>query len=121
MRSPAAILAQVTNHRLLLVEDDERLREVFARGLREEGFVVVTASDGTGAIRTAARQQFEAVLMVIGLPDSDGRDVCQALRARGLDAPVIFLSARAVSSVTGSPAFRRAATTISANRSHSQS
>lgn len=94
MRSPAAILAQVTSHRLLLVEDDDGLRDVFARGLREEGFVVVTASDGSGAIRTAARQQFDAVLMDIGLPDSDGRDVCQALRARGLNAPVIFLSAR---------------------------
>lgn len=84
----------MTNHRLLLVEDDDALRDVFARGLREEGFVVVTASDGSGAIGAATRQQFDAVLMDIGLPDSDGRDVCQALRARGLHAPVIFLSAR---------------------------
>lgn len=84
----------MTTHRLLLVEDDDGLRDVFARGLREEGFEVVTASDGAGAIRTAVGTSLDAVLLDIGLPDSDGRDVCQALRARGVDAPVIFLSAR---------------------------
>lgn len=84
----------MTRYCLLLVEDDDNLRDVFARGLREEGFDVVTASDGRGAIRTAAERPVDAVLLDIGLPDSDGRDVCQALRARGVDAPVIFLSAR---------------------------
>lgn len=82
------------SHRLLLVEDDDGLREVFAQGLREEGFEVVTASDGRSAIRTAATDIVDAVLLDIGLPDSDGRDVCQALRARGVDVPVIFLTAR---------------------------
>lgn len=84
----------MTSHRLLLVEDGDGPRDVFARGLREEGFTVVTASDGGGAIRTAARHSIDAVLLDTGLPNSDGRDVCQALRARGIDAPVIFLSAR---------------------------
>lgn len=93
-RRPATILAQVTLHRLLLVEDDDGLRDVFARGLREEGFEVVTASDGRSAVRTAAADMFDAVLLDIGLPDSDGRDVCQALRAQGVDVPVIFLTAR---------------------------
>ena len=36
----------------------------------------------------------DAIVLDIGLPDADGRDVCQALRARGIDSPVIFLSAR---------------------------
>jgi two-component system response regulator MprA len=80
--------------RLLLVEDDNGLRDVFARGLREQGFDVITASDGTSALRTAAVHRFDAVLMDIGLPDSDGRDVCRAMRAAGLDIPVLFLTAR---------------------------
>lgn len=79
---------------VLVVEDDHGLRGMLARGLRSEGFGVVTATDGAQAIRTAARQAIDAVVLDIGLPDSDGRDVCQALRARGCDAAVIFLSAR---------------------------
>ncbi len=78
---------------VLLVEDDHGLRDVIARGLREEGFTVVTAVDGAGALRSATAD-VAVVLLDIGLPDSDGRDVCQALRARGISAPVVFLTAR---------------------------
>ena len=81
-------------HRLLVVEDDDGLRDVFARGLREEGFEVVTASDGAGALRAVAAAVVDGIVLDIGLPDSDGRDVCQALRAAGIDAPVVFLTAR---------------------------
>lgn len=79
--------------RVLLVEDDHGLRDVLARGLREEGFSVVTAVDGASALK-AATPEVAVVLLDIGLPDSDGRDVCQAMRARGFHAPVIFLTAR---------------------------
>jgi len=80
--------------RLLVVEDDHGLRDVLARGLREEGFDVETASDGAGAIRSASAAAPAAVVLDVGLPDGDGRDVCTALRARGMDAPVLFLTAR---------------------------
>ena len=80
-------------HRVLIVEDDHGLRQVLARGLREQGFDVVTASDGTGALK-AVDERIAAVVLDIGLPDSDGRDVCQALRARGHRMPVLFLTAR---------------------------
>jgi DNA-binding response OmpR family regulator len=83
--------------RILVVEDDHALRELVARGLREQGFIVVTAADGSSALATVARPDtagFDAVVLDIGLPDSDGRDVCQALRARGLTIPVVFLTAR---------------------------
>jgi two-component system response regulator MprA len=83
----------VTIHRVLVVEDDHGLRDVLARGLREEHFEVLTAADGAGALRTVD-DQVDAVVLDIGLPDSDGRDVCQAMRAAGLDMPVIFLTAR---------------------------
>src|SRR4051812_43786288 len=83
--------------RLLVVEDDHQLRDLVARGLREHGMTVVTASDGAGALAAVLGgdgQAFHAVVLDIGLPDSDGRDVCQAMRARGMTSPVLFLTAR---------------------------
>ena len=62
------------------------LRDAVARGLREGGFDVTTAADGTGALAAAGPgpdAPFAAVVLDIGLPDSDGRDVCQALRRAG--------------------------------------
>jgi len=83
--------------RVLIVEDDAVLREALARGLREAGLLVSTAADGTGALAATGvgpGTEFAAVVLDIGLPDSDGRDVCQALRSRGIDVPVLFLTAR---------------------------
>jgi DNA-binding response OmpR family regulator len=78
---------------VLLVEDDHGLRDVLARALREEGFRVTTAVDGRSALASATDPP-AAVVLDIGLPDSDGRDVCAALRAQGIQAPVLFLTAR---------------------------
>ena len=79
---------------VLVVEDDHALRDVVARALREDGYRVLTAIDGASALASAASRTFDLVVLDVGLPDSDGRDVCQALRARGLTAPVLFLTAR---------------------------
>jgi DNA-binding response OmpR family regulator len=81
------------SHRVLVVEDDSGLRGVLARGLRAQDFDVTTAVDGESALRSAVLVP-DAIVLDIGLPDADGRDVCQALRSRGIDAPVIFLTAR---------------------------
>jgi DNA-binding response OmpR family regulator len=78
---------------VLLVEDDHGLRDVLSRALREAAFQVMTAADGRSAVATARRRP-DAVVLDIGLPDADGRDVCAAMRAEGLDAPVLFLTAR---------------------------
>ncbi|MEV6833293.1 response regulator transcription factor [Streptomyces sp. NPDC051133] len=80
-------------HKILVVEDDHALRDVLRRGLTEEGFEPLPASDGATALRLATAEVAAAVLD-IGLPDADGRDVCQAMRANGFLAPVIFLTAR---------------------------
>jgi two-component system response regulator MprA len=82
---------------VLVVEDDSVLRAAVARALREHDLTVTTAADGTGALAAAGRgpgTRFAAIVLDIGLPDSDGRDVCSALRARGIDVPVLFLTAR---------------------------
>ncbi|GAA1199083.1 response regulator transcription factor [Streptomyces hebeiensis] len=84
----------MTLHRVLVVEDDHGLRDVLVRGLRDEGFEALAAADGASALRAVADQRpVDAVVLDVGLPDSDGRDVCQAMRAGGLDAPVLFLTA----------------------------
>jgi two-component system response regulator MprA len=87
----------VNDDSVLLVEDDPALRHSIARALREHGLQVATAGDGTSALAAAGKgpgTTFAAVILDIGLPDSDGRDVCHALRARGIDVPVLFLTAR---------------------------
>ncbi|MER7399095.1 response regulator transcription factor [Streptomyces sp. NPDC000151] len=80
-------------HRILIVEDDHALRDVLLRGLREEGFDTVPARDGATALRLAT-DDIAAAVLDVGLPDADGRDVCQAFRANGFHSPVIFLSAQ---------------------------
>src|SRR3954453_7232483 len=87
----------VDGARVLLVEDDLALRDVVARGLREGGLEVVTAGDGASALKALGpgpQSSFEVILLDIGLPDSYRRGFCQALRARGMEVPVLFLTAR---------------------------
>ncbi|MGW3953626.1 response regulator transcription factor [Streptomyces sp. NPDC004752] len=79
--------------KILIIEDDHALRDVLRRGLHDEDFDTVPAPDGATALRLATPDVAAAVLDV-GLPDADGRDVCQAMRAAGFWAPVIFLTAR---------------------------
>lgn len=79
---------------VLVVEDDDDLRGLLSRGLSEEGYDVDTVATGEAALDRVSRRPVDAFVIDIGLPDADGRDVCQALRARGIEAPVLFLTAR---------------------------
>jgi two-component system response regulator MprA len=80
--------------RVLIVEDDSDLSRVLRRGLEEEGFEVSTVARGADALELAGREPTDLIVIDIGLPDSDGRDLCQALRSQGVHAPVLFLTAR---------------------------
>src|SRR3954451_15750321 len=80
--------------RVLVIEDDADLRRLLRRGLEEEGFEVVQASLGKDAIALAEQDPPELLVVDIGLPDADGRDVTQAIRSRGGESPVLFLTAR---------------------------
>jgi two-component system response regulator MprA len=84
----------MTEPRVLIAEDDHELRGVLVRGLREEGFDTEGVSSGADLLRRGTGDVPDVFVVDIGLPDADGRDVCQALRARGIDAPVMFLTAR---------------------------
>jgi two-component system response regulator MprA len=79
---------------IILLEDDEELRSIVGRGLREEGFAVSIAGSAAELVRQVDDTDVDALVVDIGLPDADGRDVVQALRVRGVGAPVIFLTAR---------------------------
>jgi two-component system response regulator MprA len=80
--------------RVLIVEDDADLRGVLSRGLREEGFGVETVATGHEALERVDHVDADVLVIDIGLPDTDGRDLCQAMRARGIQTPVLFLTAR---------------------------
>ena len=79
---------------ILLVEDDQELRALLERGLEEEGFAVTGMSTGAEAMERAGVAAPDALVIDVGLPDADGRDLCQALRAQGVQTPVLFLTAR---------------------------
>jgi len=79
---------------VVVLEDDLELRSLVTRGLREEGFRVTAAASAAEALELFRERPPDAMVVDIGLPDADGRDVVQALRARGESTPVIFLTAR---------------------------
>jgi len=80
--------------RLLLVEDDRMIGESLRRALRQCGYAVDWVRDGRAADGTLSSERFDLVLLDLGLPQRDGMEVLQALRARGDRTPVIVLTAR---------------------------
>jgi DNA-binding response OmpR family regulator len=87
--------------RILLVDDDIALRQSLAEQLRLlEEFETVEEGDGAGALATAREGGFSAILLDVGLPDMDGRDVCKLLRRDGVRCPIIMLTASATDSDT---------------------
>ena len=77
-----------------ICEDDDDLRGVLRDALEREGFAVRPTASGAEAVRVFAAEPPDVLVLDVGLPDSDGRDVCQALRAHGVETPVLFLTAR---------------------------
>jgi two-component system response regulator MprA len=84
----------VTNHTVAILEDDPELQALLERGLTEEGFRPTVVSTGAELLERIDELAPDALIVDIGLPDADGRDVCQALRSRGIHSPVLFLTAR---------------------------
>ncbi len=80
--------------KILLVDDDEALRESLSEQLRlHEDFITVEASTGTEAMNLAKHEHFDAILLDVGLPDMDGREVCRLLRRNGIKSPILMLTA----------------------------
>ncbi len=80
--------------RILLVEDDLRLSDLLLRSLREAGYAVDHASDGEQALVEAAVNEYDVVILDLGLPRRDGLDVAREIRRRGAPTPILMLTAR---------------------------
>src|SRR5262245_33094572 len=80
--------------RLLLVEDDARMRTLVRKGLVEHGHVVDVAATGPEAVELASAAQFDALVLDVMLPGCDGVDVARRLRARDNATAVLMLTAR---------------------------
>ena len=81
--------------RILIIEDEPDLLRGLELNLKAEGYIVLTASRGDTGLEQALRDRPELVLLDIMLPGISGLDVCRELRAKGFDAPIIMLTARA--------------------------
>ena len=80
--------------KILLVDDDKVLRQTLAEQLEVDGeFDTVAVGDGAAALETARTSHFDLILLDVGLPDTDGREVCRRLRQSDIRAPVIMLTA----------------------------
>jgi len=80
--------------KVLLVDDDAALRSSLAEQLATD-YDTAEAASGSAALAAAKSEAFDAILLDIGLPDSDGRQVCRRLRDDGVSAPIIMLTASA--------------------------
>jgi two-component system, OmpR family, response regulator len=80
--------------RVLVVEDERKLADVLARGLREEGYAADVANRGDEALWMAQSADYDAIVLDVMLPGLDGFATCARLRDRGVWTPVLFLTAR---------------------------
>jgi two-component system, OmpR family, response regulator len=80
--------------RVLVVEDEVRMATLLERGLREEGYAVDVADDGTDGLWLATENEYDAIVLDAMLPGIDGFEVCRKVRAAGRWAPVLLLTAR---------------------------
>ncbi|KAB8190094.1 response regulator [Nonomuraea phyllanthi] len=80
--------------RLLVVDDEPNIRELFSASLRMAGFEVLTAADGMEALRVAEESSPDLVMLDVMLPDLDGLAVAGRLRSRGRRVPVLFVTAK---------------------------
>jgi two-component system, OmpR family, response regulator len=98
MRERLIVVSRTCTHndsvRVLVIEDEAKLAEVIARGLREEGYAADTAGRGEDALWMAQAASYDAILLDVMLPGADGFEVCRQLRDLGVWSPVLMLTAR---------------------------
>jgi DNA-binding response OmpR family regulator len=81
-------------HRLLLAEDDEGIREPLTRALRRDDYEVVAVADGEEAARRGLEEDFDLLVLDLGLPGLDGLEVCRRVRAAQPRVPILILTAQ---------------------------
>jgi two-component system response regulator MprA len=78
----------------LVVDDDLSMRRMLERTLKAEGYEVVVAADGGGALVEVERSAPDVIVLDVAMPGVDGLAVCRRLRSRGLGTPILMLTAR---------------------------
>ena len=81
--------------RILVVEDDPRMANVIAKGLRENSYAVDLAADGDAALYQTSINDYDLILLDLLLPHRNGLEVCRELRTRSDSTPILMLTARA--------------------------
>ena len=85
----------MVSKRLLVIDDDSMLRQTLSEQLRiRKEFETYEAATGEAALALLKELNFDAMLMDVGLPDIDGRELCRLIRRQGIKAPIIMLTAR---------------------------
>ncbi len=82
------------SQRILVVDDDERLRDLLRRYLTEQGFNVFVAADATAMNKLWMRERFDLLVLDLMLPGEDGLTICRRLRGGGDKTPIIMLTAK---------------------------
>ncbi len=84
----------VTKRRILVIDDDAALRQSLSEQLRlREEFEILEAGTGLQGLETIKSNHVDLVLLDVGLPDLDGREVCRLMRRAGFKAPIVMLTA----------------------------
>ena len=87
----------ISTTRLLVVEDDDSIRETVQEALKSEGFEVTACQNGNDALNlltTSAAESIDALVLDLMLPGMGGLDLCRELRKRGISTPILVISAR---------------------------
>ncbi|MDN8634153.1 response regulator transcription factor [Corynebacterium kefirresidentii] len=80
--------------KILVVDDEQPVRESLRRSLRFNGYDVLTANDGLEAVETVRSENPELLILDVMMPNMDGLEVCRTLRGEGWDRPILVLTAR---------------------------
>ncbi|WP_049360457.1 response regulator transcription factor [Corynebacterium aurimucosum] len=80
--------------KILVVDDEQAVRESLRRSLRFNGYDVLTANDGLEAVETVRSENPELLILDVMMPNMDGLEVCRTLRSEGWDRPILVLTAR---------------------------
>ena len=80
--------------RVLVVEDEQRIAEFIQKGLTESGYAVDVAANGDDALAWTVIVDYDLIVLDVMLPKRDGINVCRTLRTRGVDVPILMLTAR---------------------------
>lgn len=80
--------------KILIVEDDQKIANAIARGLKQENFIVEAVYDGDSGLASALGDEYDLIILDRMLPGTDGVTICQEIRQQSIKTPILFLTAK---------------------------